>query len=99
MYFVRKYKAGPDYDPRQKHWAVFHCDVCGEDEDVDITGRTGTFRFNASRLCPFCKCHGKEDKIIALRKEIEELSATKDNIAVTIEKLTVELEQLSEKEI
>jgi hypothetical protein len=37
MIFVRTYKGGgADHDPRQKTWAEFHCDVCGENEDVDI---------------------------------------------------------------
>ena len=99
-YFVRQYKSGgADHDPRQKYWAVFHCDVCGDDEDVDITGRQHTFQFNASRLCPKCLCHGKNDRLIAIKKEIEELTSTKDNIEVTIEKLIAELEQLSEKEL
>lgn len=96
-YHTRTYKGGgADHDPRQKTWAEFHCDVCGENEDVDITGRQNSFRFNQVRLCPHCKSHGKEDRAKSIRKEIEELTATRNNIDVSIDELTAELEQLSE---
>jgi hypothetical protein len=97
MYHIRTYKGGgADHDPRQKIWAEFKCGICGHVEDVDITGRQHTFQFNVSRLCPKCKCHDKNDRLIAIKKEIEELTSTKDNIEVTIEELTKELEKLSE---
>lgn len=97
MYHVKTFKGGgANHDPRQKTWAEFKCDVCGHEEHVDITGRTGTFQFNVSRLCPKCNCHGKNDRLIAIKKEIEELTSTKDNIEVTINELTEELEKLSE---
>lgn len=95
-YHTRTYNSGgAHYDPRQLTWAVFHCDVCGKDEEVNITGRTGTFLYNAPRKCPHCQSFGKQDKIIALRKEIDTLTSTKGNIEVMIEQLTEQLEMLS----
>jgi hypothetical protein len=96
MHFIRTFKGGgADYDFRQKTWAVFHCDVCGEDEEVDITGRQGTFLFNVPRRCPHCKSIGKDDYIISLKKEIETLTSTKNNIKITIEQLTNKLAALT----
>lgn len=98
MYHVRTYKGGAaSYDPRQITWAVFHCDVCGEKEEMNITGRESTFQFHVARRCPHCKSIGKDDRIILVRKEIEKLTETRNTIDVTIEKLTAELESLQEK--
>lgn len=98
MYHVRTYKGGAaSYDPRQITWAVFQCDACGKKEEVNITGREHTFQFHVPRRCPHCKSFGKDDRIISVRKEIENLTATRNNIDVTIEKLTAELESLQEK--
>jgi hypothetical protein len=95
MYYVRQYKAGMSYDPRSKVWAVFHCDICGQDHEVDISRVTDTFQPEATRLCPVCKCHGKNDYVIALKKEIEVLSTTRNSIDVQIEQLTGKLEELN----
>lgn len=100
MYHTRTYKSGgADYDPRQLTWAVFHCDACGKDEEVNITSRIGTFQFNVSRKCPHCKSFGKDDRIIALRKEIDTLTSSKANIDVMIEQLTEQLSSLTSSEV
>jgi len=97
MVYTRTYKGGgADHDPRQKTWAEFHCDVCGENEDVDITGRAHTFQFNIPRMCPHCHSLGKDDRLTSLKKEIESLTATRENIDVMIEQLTSQIEALSE---
>lgn len=96
-YHVRTYKGGgADYDPRQQTYAEFHCDACGKNEDVVITGREHNFRFNDTRLCPHCNSHGKNDRCITIKKQIEELTSSKDNIEITIEELTRELDTLKE---
>jgi len=97
--FVREYLGGAaDHDVRQKRYAEFHCDACGANEDVDITGRRQTFRFNAPRRCPKCKSFGKDDRVNAIRKEIEMLTKNKSNIDVTIQKLTQQLSELTSEE-
>lgn len=97
---VRTYSGGAAlHDVRRKTYAVFHCDVCGEDEDVDITGRQDNFQFHIPRRCPHCKNLGKEDHVLSLKKEIEQLSISRTNIDVAIERLTRQLEQLSEEKV
>lgn len=99
MHFVRTYKGGgANYDPRQKHYAVYHCEVCGSDEDVDITGRAHQVQFDKPRRCPKCKMIDKNDRIFSVRKEIERLTATQDDISVQIEQLTTELSELTTSE-
>jgi phage FluMu protein Com len=97
MYHIKTYKGGAgDHDPRQLTWAVFHCDACGHNEDINITGRVQTFQFHVPQKCPKCKSFGKMDRIVGIRKEIEQLTSTQNNILVTIEQLTKELQVLSE---
>lgn len=100
MYHIRTYKGGaPDHDPRQITWAVFHCDVCGEDTEINISGRQHTFQFHVARKCPHCDSFGKEDKIISLKKEIEELTQNRASIDVEIERLENQLESLTSTEV
>jgi hypothetical protein len=100
MYHTRTFKGGAaDHDPRQLTWAVFHCDVCGEDNEINITGRQGTFQFHVARKCPHCNSFGKEDKIISLKKEIEKLTENKTSIGVEIERLEKELKSLTSTEV
>jgi predicted RNA-binding Zn-ribbon protein involved in translation (DUF1610 family) len=99
MHHVRTFSGGAAiHDPRRKTYAVFHCDVCGEDEEVDITGRQDTFQFNTPRLCPHCKSMGKDDEVVSIKKEIEELTRTKNNIDIQLEQLTTKLEELTTTE-
>jgi hypothetical protein len=96
MYHVRTYKSGAgDRDPRQLTWAVFHCEACGHREDINITGRVTTFQFHVAQKCPHCKSFGKSDRIMGIKKQIEQLTTTQNNITVTIEQLTQELQVLS----
>jgi len=98
--FVREYLGGAaDHDVRQKRYAEFHCEVCGANEDVDITGRRQTFQFNAPRKCPKCKSLGKNDRVNSIKKQIEMLTEDKSNIEVTIQRLTQELSELSSSEL
>lgn len=94
MYFVRTYKSGaPDYDPRQKEWAEFHCDVCGEDSDLEVTNRTSQFDFKRERMCPHCKQTNPEDRIKNIEAQINKLTKERKRIEVEIESLIKSLEK------
>jgi hypothetical protein len=100
MYLTRTYTGGAaDHDPRQITWAVFHCDVCNKNEEVNVTRILDTFQFNAPRKCPHCKCLGKNDRAITLKREIETLTASRANIDIMIEQLTEQLNSLTSTEV
>lgn len=97
MKFVRTYIGGaPEYDPRHKKWAVYHCDVCGEDTDIDVTRVMNTFDFNRSRKCPECSHTDIENKKESIKKQIEKLTEEKCNIEIRIEQL---IQELSKEEV
>lgn len=95
MYFDRTFTSGALHDPRSKTWAEFKCPVCGEDTQIDITGRQATFDFTRERICPHCHQKSPEDALINLKTEIDKLTQEQSRIAVQIEELTRQYEELS----
>jgi len=92
MYFVRTYKSGgEDWDPRQKIWAEFHCALCDEDSDIDVTRVMDTFQFDRERKCPHCGCLDADDREKNLKAQLEKLTHDKSKIEVEIEKIEREL--------
>jgi hypothetical protein len=94
MIYKKTFKNSFDYDPRQKTFAVFSCNICGNEEDFDITGNR-TFDFLRERLCPKCKCFGGSDYISNLNARIKVLTESKKKIDIEIELL---IRQVAEKE-
>lgn len=95
MYFVRTYKNGcGDYDPRQIIWAEFHCSVCGEDTDINVTRTMTTFQFDRDRVCPHCHCLDPSDKAKNLQSQLDKLTTDKSRIEVEIEKIERELNEI-----
>ena len=100
MYFVREYKGGgADYDPRQKHYAEFNCLVCNKLSDIDITGRADTFDFQRERICLHCGQKSPQDSLLNLKAQIEQLTQQKNNLAIKIDQLIREAEQLTLKNV
>jgi len=98
MYYVRKYKSGAgDHDPRQIYWAVFHCDVCGEDSDINVTSTIQTFDFGRVRKCPSCKSVGKGDYLRNLKVKKEELFDKRITLQIEIDRVCAEIEELESK--
>lgn len=98
MYFVRKYKSGGgDYDPRQKRWAVFHCALCGHDEDINITRTESTFQYDRERRCPACGQLNAGDREKNLKAQLEKLTHEKSKIEIEIEKLVRELNEITQE--
>jgi len=99
MYYVRRYTAGGmDYDPRQKHWAVYHCDNCGEDVDIDITRHFETYDLSTPKKCPHCKCLDPEDHEKNLKSKIKDLTLKKNRIQIEIDQIIRELDELASKQ-
>jgi len=95
MYFKKKYTGGGgDHDPRQKTYARFVCDVCGTEEEVNITGRVLTFQFHVPIKCPTCHSFGKRDRILCIEKEIEKLILSKKEIDLKIDLFTKEMVEI-----
>ena len=97
MYFVRLFGSGLNSktsDPREKVWAEFHCSLCGEDTEIDVTGRRDTFQFDRERRCPKCGQIDAEDKALNLKAQIDKLVSDKSRIEIQIEKLINELEKI-----
>ncbi len=100
MYYLRSYTSGgADYDPRQKLWAEFHCNACGENSDIDITSTRHTFQFDRERKCHHCGCVNPEDKVLNLQAQIDKLTADKERINVEIDRLCNEIEQCDEPSV
>ena len=67
MHFIKLFGSGvdaKDRDVRNKIWAEYHCSLCGEDSDIDVTRVMETFDFTRERKCPYCKLVSAEDKAI-----------------------------------
>jgi len=95
MYFVRMYKNGcGNYDPRQRTWAVYHCSVCGEDTDIDVTRVMSTFQFDRDRKCPYCGCVSPDDKEKNLKAQLNKLTTQKSRIQIEIDKIERELNEI-----
>ena len=98
MYFVKLWggAVGANVtDPRLKTFAEFHCSLCGEDTDIDVTRVKDTFQFNRERKCPCCGqiCSGDKEK--NTKATIEKLTAEKSRIEVQIQKLIEELDEVN----
>lgn len=102
MYFVRLFGSGLNSktsDPREKVWAEFHCSLCGEDTEIDVTGRRDTFQFDRERRCPKCGQIDAEDKSLNLKAQLDKLTSDKNRIQIEIDKIERELnEMLNSKE-
>lgn len=99
MYFVRTYTSGAgDYDPRQKRWAEYHCSLCGEDSDVDITRNHRTFDFGRDRKCPHCGLINAADREANLKAQLDKLTAERSKIEVEIDRIERELAEARPKE-
>ena len=98
MYFVREFGAGLDthrFDPRDKVFAEFHCSLCGEDTDINITRVRETFQFDRERKCPHCGQTNAGDKELNLKAQLEKLTSDKSRLEVEIEMIENELNQVT----
>lgn len=97
MYFVRKFGSGLNKrssDARDKIWAEFHCSLCGEDTDIDVTRVMETFDFGVERRCSHCGMINSADREANLRAQRDKLTADKSRIEVEIERVERELNEL-----
>lgn len=94
MYYVRTFKGGgQDYDPRQKRFAEYLCDVCGKIECFDIT-TNATFNFTKARKCPKCGSLGEEDYKRNIQQQIDKIISDIDKAQKKKEELEKELQKL-----
>ena len=94
MYFTKLFGAGLDKnrrDPRDKIWAEFHCALCGENSEIDVTGNRNTFQFHVERRCPKCGQLNADDKAKNLKVIIERLTQEKSKIEIQIQQMIDEL--------
>ena len=98
MYFVRKFGSGVNpqraADPRNKIWAEFHCNICGEDSERDITSTYHTFDYSRERKCPRCGMLDASDKKTNLKTQLKKLTSDKSRIEIEIEKVERELNNI-----
>jgi len=97
MYFTRLFGAGLDknrHDPRDKIWAEFHCSLCGEDSEIDVTRVMNNFQFDKERKCPKCGLISSEDRILNLKSQLDKLTSDKSRIEIEIDKIERELNEL-----
>lgn len=97
MYFIRLFGSGLDSkssDPRDKVWAEFHCSLCGENSEIDVTGRRDTFQFDVKRRCPKCGQINSDDKALNLKAQLDKLVSDKSRIEIEIKKLINELKKI-----
>jgi hypothetical protein len=95
MVYVREFQTGTGKDPRDKWFAVYHCDACGHEEWIHMYDR---YAFDKRpRECPKCHSLGVED----LRKNLEARRAAlldqESKVRAEIEKVIKEIEQLERK--
>jgi hypothetical protein len=98
MYFTRLFGAGLDKnrrDPRDKIWAEFHCALCGENSEIDVTGNRNTFQFHVERRCPKCGQLNANDKALNLKAQLEKLTSDKSRIEIEIDQIERELNELN----
>jgi len=92
MVYKREFQTGFGNDPRNKWYAVYHCDACGHEEWVPM-GMQSSFD-RRPRPCPKCHSMGVEN----LRKNLEakrvELEAREKQVRLEIEKVIQEIQQL-----
>lgn len=100
-YVGRFTSGGGDHDPRQRTWVKYKCEDCGHIEQYDKTVqiRTGTFQqeyFGHAQKCPQCGSYGQSDEAREkrLREQLEELTAEKSNIEVSIERIINQLAEM-----
>lgn len=102
MEYVGRYTSGGgDHDPRQLTWVKYQCQDCNHIESYNKTVqiRTGTFQqenFGHSLKCPNCGSYGQSDEAREkrLREQLEELTAEKSIIEVSIERIINELAEM-----
>ena len=97
MRFKRLFGSGLDkksYDPRDKVFAEFVCDLCGKSTDIDVTRTRYTFQFDIERRCPNCGQINSADKLINLQAQIDKLTAEKTKIQVEIDRCEREMNEL-----
>ena len=82
-YYVKTCRSGGEHDVRGYKYAIYHCDVCGEDSTFTITTDFQT----RPRPCKNCKSLGLDDHIVTL-------NANKQNILKQISDLNARLIQL-----
>ena len=94
MHFIKLFGSGlnsKSSDPREKVWAEFHCSLCNEDTEIDVTGRRNTFQFDVERRCPKCGQLHAGDKALNLQAKLDKLTSDKSRIQIEIERLEKEL--------
>lgn len=97
MRFVRVFGSGLNTnstDPRDKIWAEFVCDLCGEETQIDVTSTRATFDFARERRCPHCKQISASNKALNLQAQLNKLTSDKSRIEVQIEQIERELNEL-----
>ena len=100
MHFVRLFGGGLDKnraDPRDKVWAEYHCSLCGQDSEIDVTRVVDTYQYDVERRCPHCKQINSEDKIQSLKAQLDKLTADKNRIDIEIERVEREMNSFNNK--
>ena len=102
MHFVQCFGSGYNptvstTDPRNKIWAEYHCSICGEDSEIDITRNKDTFDFARERKCKQCGMINSDDREINLKTQLDRLTMDKSRIDVQIEMIERELNELQTK--
>ena len=97
MRFSRLFGSGlnsKSSDPREKVWAEFHCSLCDENTEIDVTGRRDTFQFDVERRCPKCGQINAGDKALNLQSQLDKLVSDKSRIQIAIDKIEREINEL-----
>jgi len=98
MYFKRLFGSGVNpinkAEPRNKIWAEFHCNICGEDSEIDVTRSMNTFDFKRERSCPHCGMVDSSDRESNLKAMLDKLTASKNKIEIEIEQIERELNEV-----
>jgi DNA replicative helicase MCM subunit Mcm2 (Cdc46/Mcm family) len=92
MIYQREFQNGFGNDPRNKWYAVFHCDACGHNEWVPMPWRDSFDK--GPRVCPKCHSLGVEDLRKSLEAKRARLQAQEAQVREEIEKVIQELQQL-----
>jgi DNA-directed RNA polymerase subunit RPC12/RpoP len=96
-YFVRFFGSGwksKKPDPREKVFAEYHCSLCGEDMEIDVTGIINQFDINRERRCKHCRQLNANDKEMNLKAQLDKLTSDKSRIQIEIDQIERELNEL-----